>query len=95
MNRFPNLSRWAVTHRQMVLFLLIGVLASGIFAFLQLGRLEDPMFNVPTMNAVVAWPGATAQQVQDQVLKPHGAPAAERRGHRPRAQLSRVRAMAA
>ena len=36
--------------------------------YLRLGRLEDPIFNVPTMNAVVAWPGATAQQVQDQVL---------------------------
>ena len=70
MNRFPNLSRWAVTHRQMVLFLLIGVLASGIFAFLQLGRLEDPSFRAPTMTAIVVWPGATAQEVQDLALNP-------------------------
>jgi len=40
----------------------------GAFSFTRLGRLEDPSFNVPTMNAVVAWPGASAQQVQDQVL---------------------------
>lgn len=63
-----NLSEWAVTHRAFVLFLLIGTLGIGVFSFTQLGRLEDPNFNVPTMNAVVAWPGATAQQVQDQVL---------------------------
>lgn len=63
-----NLSTWAVTHRALVLFLIIGTLLVGTFSFTQLGRLEDPAFNVPTMNAVVAWPGATAQQVQDQVL---------------------------
>jgi len=63
-----NLSTWAVTHRSLVLFLIIGTLLVGTFSFTRLGRLEDPSFNVPTMNAVVAWPGATAQQVQDQVL---------------------------
>ncbi len=63
-----NLSEWAVTHRAFVLFLIIGTLLVGAFSFTRLGRLEDPRFNVPTMNLVVAWPGATAQQVQDQVL---------------------------
>ena len=63
-----NLSEWAVTHRAFVLFLIVGTLLVGAFSFTRLGRLEDPSFNVPTMNAVVAWPGATAQQVQDQVL---------------------------
>lgn len=60
-----NLSQWAVTHRAFVLFLIIGTLVVGAFSFTRLGRLEDPSFNVPTMTAVVAWPGATAQQVQD------------------------------
>ncbi len=68
MTRFPNLSHWAVTHRQMVLFLLVVVLGSGVFAFLKLGRLEDPNFRVPTMTAIVVWPGATARDVQDEVL---------------------------
>jgi len=63
-----NLSEWAVNHRALVLFLIVGSLLMGIVAFTRLGRLEDPNFNVPTMSAVVAWPGATAQQVQDQVL---------------------------
>jgi multidrug efflux pump len=63
-----NLSEWAVTHRAMVLFLLIGSLLTGVFSFTRLGRLEDPQFMVPMMTAVVAWPGASAQQVQDQVL---------------------------
>lgn len=63
-----NLSEWAVTHRALVLFLIVGTLLVGLVSFSRLGRLEDPNFNVPTMNAVVAWPGASAQQVQDQVL---------------------------
>jgi multidrug efflux pump subunit AcrB len=63
-----NLSAWAVAHRPLVLFLLLATLVAGLVSFQRLGRLEDPSFSVPTMNAVVAWPGATAQQVQDQVL---------------------------
>jgi multidrug efflux pump subunit AcrB len=63
-----NLSEWAVTHRPMVLFLIIATLVLGLASFTKLGRLEDPNFEVPTMTAVVAWPGATAQQVQDEVL---------------------------
>ena len=63
-----NLSEWAVNHRAMVIFLMVASLIAGVFSFTRLGRLEDPNFNVPAMTAVVAWPGATAQDVQDQVL---------------------------
>jgi multidrug efflux pump len=67
MKRF-NLSEWAVTHRPMVLFLVIATLIVGGLSFSRLGRLEDPTFDVPQMTAIVVWPGATAQDVQDQVL---------------------------
>jgi len=67
MKRF-NLSEWAVTHQPMVLFLIIATLIVGVFSFSRLGRLEDPTFEVPQMTAIVVWPGATAQEVQDQVL---------------------------
>jgi len=67
MKRF-NLSEWAVTHRPMVLFLIIATLIVGAMSFSRLGRLEDPNFDVPQMTAIVVWPGATAQDVQDQVL---------------------------
>ncbi|ROZ75785.1 efflux RND transporter permease subunit [Ramlibacter sp. WS9] len=67
MRRF-NLSEWAVTHRPMVLFLIIATLIVGSISFSRLGRLEDPNFDVPQMTAIVVWPGATAQDVQDQVL---------------------------
>ncbi len=66
-NRF-NLSAWAVNHQSMVLFMIIAVLLAGVFSYTKLGRSEDPNFNAPLMTAVVIWPGATAQEVQDQVL---------------------------
>lgn len=67
MNNF-NLTDWALRHRAIVLFMLILVAVAGTFSFTRLGQLEDPSFSVPSMTAIVIWPGATAQQMQDQVL---------------------------
>ncbi|GAB0055864.1 Cobalt-zinc-cadmium resistance protein CzcA [Candidatus Magnetaquicoccaceae bacterium FCR-1] len=63
-----NLSTWAVTHRSMVLFLILATLLTGVFSYLRLGRAEDPIFNVPMMTASMVWPGATTREVQDQVM---------------------------
>jgi multidrug efflux pump subunit AcrB len=63
-----NLTDWALRHRAVVLFMLILVALAGTFSFTRLGQLEDPNFSVPSMTAMVIWPGATAQQLQDQVL---------------------------
>jgi multidrug efflux pump subunit AcrB len=63
-----NLTEWALDHRPVVLFLILVVSIAGVLGFGRLGQLEDPNFSVPSMTAIVAWPGATAQQVQDEVL---------------------------
>ncbi|KZN20982.1 MULTISPECIES: efflux RND transporter permease subunit [Pseudomonas] len=63
-----NLTDWALRHRAIVLFMLLIVAMAGAFSFTRLGQLEDPNFSVPSMTAMVIWPGATAQQMQDQVL---------------------------
>lgn len=63
-----NLSEWALRRQSLVLFLLLLTLVVGAFSFTRLGRLEDPLFNVPAMTAVVLWPGASALEVQAQVL---------------------------
>ena len=63
-----NLSEWALNHRPIVQFLLIVIALGSILSFTRLGQLEDPNFSVPSMTAMVIWPGATAQQVQDEVL---------------------------
>jgi multidrug efflux pump subunit AcrB len=63
-----NLTEWALNHRAVVLFLMLVISVGGLFSFTRLGQLEDPNFSVPSMTAFVIWPGATAQQIQDQVL---------------------------
>ena len=63
-----NLTEWALGHRAVVLFLILVIAIGGVLGFAKLGQLEDPNFSVPSMTAMVIWPGATAQQVQDELL---------------------------
>jgi len=63
-----NLTAWALGHRAIVVFLILVIAIAGTFSFTRLGQLEDPRFSVPSMTVMVMWPGATAQQVQDEVL---------------------------
>ena len=65
-----NLSALAVRERSITLFLIFLVSVAGILAFFQLGRAEDPPFTIKQMTVVTAWPGATAQEMQDQVAEP-------------------------
>ncbi len=65
---FPNLSALAVRERALTLFFLFLAMVSGIYAFLSLGRAEDPAFTVRAMVVSVAWPGATPQELQTQVV---------------------------
>tara|TARA_Y100000748_G_scaffold300822_2_gene299937 strand:- start:43 stop:3126 length:3084 start_codon:yes stop_codon:yes gene_type:complete len=62
-----NLSALAVRNPAVTLFLIIAVMLSGTFAFMQLGRAEDPSFTVKVMTVTAAWPGATAREMQEQV----------------------------
>jgi multidrug efflux pump len=63
-----NLTEWALNHRAVVLFLILAIMIGGVLGFGKLGQLEDPKFSVPSMTVMVMWPGATAQQMQDEVL---------------------------
>ena len=65
-----NLSALAVRERSITLFLIFLISAAGILAFFQLGRAEDPPFTIKQMTVVTVWPGATAQEMQDQVADP-------------------------
>jgi multidrug efflux pump subunit AcrB len=68
MHRF-NLSAWAIAHRPLVLFAIILLGAAGIYSYLNLGRAEDPSFTIKVMVVNVAWPGATATEMQTQVAE--------------------------
>ena len=63
-----NLTEWALNHRAVVLFLILAIGVGGSSRSRMLGQLEDPKFSVPSMTAMVVWPGAAAEQVQDELL---------------------------
>ncbi|NVD27998.1 efflux RND transporter permease subunit [Parasphingorhabdus flavimaris] len=65
-----NLSAIGVRERAITLFLIIAIVSAGIFAFLKLGRAEDPSFTVKAMAVSVAWPGATTKEMQELVADP-------------------------
>jgi len=67
MQRF-NLSHWSITHRPLVLFMIILLGAAGVYSYLNLGRAEDPSFTIKTMIVHVGWPGATAAELQAQAV---------------------------
>src|ERR671925_2282312 len=69
MTRF-NLSALAVRERSVTLFLIIVIAVAGAYAFLRLGRAEDPSFTIKVLTVTAAWPGATAQEMQDLVAEP-------------------------
>lgn len=64
----PNLSRIAVEQRSVTLFFLLLSILGGAYAFFALGRAEDPQFTVRVMMVSVEWPGATARELEDQVV---------------------------
>ncbi len=65
---FPNLSALAVRERAVTLFFVILSVAAGVYAFLSLGRAEDPAFTVRVMMVSAIWPGATTEDMQSQVV---------------------------
>ena len=68
--QFLNLSALAVREKAVTLFLLVMIAAAGVFAFLKLGRAEDPSFTIKVFTVSAVWPGATAQEMQDLVAEP-------------------------
>src|SRR5580704_17747418 len=66
MKRF-NLSEWAITHRALVLFMILILGAAGTYSYFNLGRAEDPSFTIKVMIVNVGWAGATASDMQLQV----------------------------
>jgi multidrug efflux pump subunit AcrB len=62
-----NLSKWALDHPALTRYLMVVLMALGTAAYFQLGQDEDPPFTFRAMVVRTYWPGATAQQVAEQV----------------------------
>jgi multidrug efflux pump len=64
-----NLSRWAIEHPALVRFLIVLILLVGARSYLELGQAEDPPFTFKTMLIQAQWPGATTQEVSEQLTE--------------------------
>jgi multidrug efflux pump subunit AcrB len=62
-----NVSRWALEHPALTRYLMVVLMVMGFAAYFQLGQDEDPPFTFRIMVVQAFWPGATAQQVAEQV----------------------------
>ncbi len=62
-----NLSRWALEHPALTRYLMVALMVLGMASYFQLGQDEDPPFTFRAMVVRTYWPGATAQQVAEQV----------------------------
>ena len=62
-----NLTELSLRHRMLVWYFIIVFTIGGIFAYESLGRMEDPAFTIRQMVISAAWPGATAEEMQEQV----------------------------
>jgi multidrug efflux pump len=64
-----NLSEWALNNRSLTVYLMIVAVVAGLFAFVRLGRNEDPSFVIKTMVVQAAWPGASVDDMLKQVTE--------------------------
>ena len=62
-----NLSRWALEHTALTRYLMVVLMVLGLASYFQLDQDEDPPFTFRAMVVRTYWPGATAQQVAEQV----------------------------
>lgn len=65
-----NLAEWAIRHKQIVYFFIIAIITGGLLSYFHLGRSEDPDFTIRQAVVTAAWPGASAQQITQQVTDP-------------------------
>ncbi len=64
-----NLSAWALNNRPLVLFAMVLIALVGMRSYSSLGQSEDPPFTFKAMVIHTLWPGATAEEMAQQVTE--------------------------
>src|SRR5258707_307662 len=64
-----NLPRYFVETRAVSLVLLVGVLLWGVFSYLAMPKRKDPEIPVRVAVALVAWPGASSEKIEDLITR--------------------------
>ncbi len=62
-----NLAKIAIEKKALMYFVTFLLVVGGITSFLKLGQLEDPAFSIKTAVIVTTYPGATAEEVEQEV----------------------------
>jgi multidrug efflux pump len=62
-----NLSYWALQHQTLVLYFILVLTLAGLITYTKLGQSEDPSFTFKVMLVRATWPGASAQEMEQQV----------------------------
>jgi multidrug efflux pump subunit AcrB len=62
-----NIGEYSVNNRVVAWLLVVILVGGGIWGFEHMGKLEDPAFTIKEAKIVTYYPGASAQQVQDEV----------------------------
>lgn len=62
-----NLTEISLKNRVLVWYFIAVTVIGGIFCYSALGRMEDPQFTIRQMVISAAWPGASAEEMQNQV----------------------------
>ncbi len=63
-----NLSRWAIAHPSIARFLFGLIIIAGALGLTHMGQKEDPDFTFRVMVVQTVWPGASLQDMEDQVV---------------------------
>ncbi|EGV50602.1 efflux RND transporter permease subunit [endosymbiont of Riftia pachyptila] len=62
-----NIGEYSVNNKVVSWLLVIIMVAGGVYGFERMGKLEDPNFTIKQAKIITLYPGATAQEVQDEV----------------------------
>ncbi|MDR2362310.1 MAG: efflux RND transporter permease subunit [Prevotellaceae bacterium] len=65
-----NPAELALKNRLLIWFLVVAFIAGGVFAFFDMGKMEDPELIVRVAQVVTVYPGASAQEVELHVTDP-------------------------
>ena len=65
-----NIAEYSIRHRVISSLFATILLVGGLLSFFRLGQLEDPEFTLKTAMLVTAYPGASPEQVEEEVTLP-------------------------
>ena len=67
-----NIGEFSVRRDRVIFASMVLVVLGGLVAYLRIGRLEDPEFTIKEALIVTPYPGASAEEVAQEVTNPIG-----------------------